>query len=62
MRRGITGEVVDGRDVEAVATTISDILADPARAAAMGAAGREWVVENWQWQSMAGRLATLLQG
>ena len=62
VRRGITGEVVDGRDVEAVATTISDILADPARAAAMGAAGREWVVENWQWQSMAGRLATLLQG
>ncbi len=60
VRRGETGVVVDGRDVASVTAAIVGILGDPQRAAAMGAAGRRWVVENWQWQSMADRLATLL--
>ena len=36
------------------------LLADRTRAAAMGAAGRTWAVENWQWQMQAARLARLL--
>ena len=33
--------VVDGWDVGAIAAAVSDLLADPRRAAAMGAAGRK---------------------
>jgi phosphatidylinositol alpha-1,6-mannosyltransferase len=57
---GETGAVVDGWDVGAIAASVSDLLADPDRAAHMGAAGRRWVVDNWQWSTQAARLATLL--
>ena len=57
---GETGVVVDGWDVGAIATAVSDLLAEPRRAAAMGAAGRRWVVDNWQWRRQAERLARLL--
>ncbi|MCV7150716.1 glycosyltransferase family 4 protein [Mycolicibacterium pyrenivorans] len=57
---GETGLVVDGWDVGAVAAAVGDLLADPRRAAAMGEAGRRWVVDNWQWQRQAERLARLL--
>ncbi|AFM17939.1 glycosyltransferase [Mycolicibacterium chubuense NBB4] len=56
---GQTGTVVDGWDVGAVAAAVGDLLADPAGAAAMGAAGRQWVVDNWQWRRQAERLARL---
>ncbi|WKG01304.1 GDP-mannose-dependent alpha-(1-6)-phosphatidylinositol monomannoside mannosyltransferase [Mycolicibacterium sp. HK-90] len=59
---GQTGTVVDGTDVAAVATAVGDLLADPARAAAMGAAGRQWAVDNWQWRSQGARLTGLLSG
>ena len=61
VRQGITGEVVDGRDVVAVAARVSGLLADPRRAAAMGAAGRRWTEQSWRWDTMADRLAGLLQ-
>jgi len=57
---GETGLVVDGWDVGAIAATVSDLLADPVRAARMGAAGRRWVVDNWQWKDQAAKLAGLL--
>ncbi|ANI40630.1 glycosyltransferase family 4 protein [Mycolicibacterium vaccae] len=57
---GQTGFVVDGWDVGAIAATVGDLLADPSRAAAMGAAGRKWVLDNWQWSRQAQRLARLL--
>lgn len=62
VQEGRTGTVVDGRDVPAVATAIADLLADPARAAAMGANGRRWVTQAWNWDASAGRLAELLSG
>jgi phosphatidylinositol alpha-1,6-mannosyltransferase len=62
VRDGETGLVVDGWDVGAIAAAVGDLLADPARAAAMGAAGRQWVVENWQWRAKARRLSQLLTG
>ncbi|MCT7660204.1 glycosyltransferase family 4 protein [Mycobacterium deserti] len=60
VRDGETGVVVDGWDVGAIAASIGDLLAKPDRAARMGAAGRQWVLENWQWRSKAQRLAELL--
>ena len=62
VRDGETGLVVNGRDIAAIAAAVGDLLADPDRAAAMGAAGRRWVVENWQWRTKAERLAELLDG
>lgn len=58
---GITGLVVDGTDVAAVADQVSGLLADRERAAAMGVAGRQWTEQAWQWNTLADRLAELLQ-
>lgn len=55
-----TGLVVDGWDVGDIAAAVGDLLADPDRATRMGAAGRRWVVDNWQWTTQAARLAELL--
>ncbi|MGD9620944.1 MAG: glycosyltransferase family 4 protein [Mycolicibacterium sp.] len=57
---GETGLVVDGWDPGGIAEAVGDLLADPQRAAAMGAAGRRWVVDHWQWDRQAERLARLL--
>ena len=59
---GETGLVVDGWDVGAIAAAVGDVLADPDRAVRMGAAGRRWVVDNWQWRHKAQRLGELLSG
>ncbi|MCW2654831.1 MAG: GDP-mannose-dependent alpha-(1-6)-phosphatidylinositol monomannoside mannosyltransferase [Mycobacterium sp.] len=56
---GDTGHVVDGRSLAEIAEAVTRILLDPDVAAAMGAAGRRWVTENWCWQTHAARLATL---
>ncbi len=61
VRDGITGLVVDGRDVAAVAQQVGGLLADPQRAARMGTAGRRWTEQVWQWATVADRLAELLQ-
>lgn len=56
-----TGLVVDGRAVEQIADAVVSLLADPDRAAAMGAAGRRWAIDHWGWDRLAGRMAELLQ-
>ncbi|MCV7385209.1 glycosyltransferase family 4 protein [Mycolicibacter longobardus] len=56
-----TGRVVDGRAVDQIADAVSELLADPDRAAAMGAAGREWVTGHWRWDTLADRMAALLR-
>ncbi|HST49538.1 glycosyltransferase family 4 protein [Jatrophihabitans sp.] len=61
VRDGITGLVVDGRDVAGVAHQVGGLLADPERAGRMGSAGRRWTEQAWQWGTMADRLAELLQ-
>jgi phosphatidylinositol alpha-1,6-mannosyltransferase len=53
--------VVDGRSVQQVADAVSELLGDPDRAAAMGAAGREWVTTQWRWDALAGRLSDLIR-
>lgn len=62
VRDGETGVVVDGTDVAAIAAAVSGVLADPDAAAAMGAAGRQWAVQNWQWSAQGARLQRLLSG
>jgi phosphatidylinositol alpha-1,6-mannosyltransferase len=57
-----TGMVVDGRSVDQIADAVSGLLADPDRAARMGAAGRDWVTAHWRWDDLAGRLADLIRG
>lgn len=60
VRDNETGLVVDGRSVSDVADAVTQLLGDPDRAAAMGAAGREWVTSQWRWDTLATRLAGLL--
>lgn len=59
---GRTGHVVDGASVRDVADRVAGLLADPSRAASMGAAGRTWVREQWRWDVLAARLRALLVG
>ena len=59
---GETGHVVNGRDVAAIAAAVGGLLADPDAAAAMGARGRDWVLANWRWDSLAARMGELLAG
>jgi phosphatidylinositol alpha-1,6-mannosyltransferase len=60
VRDGETGHVVDGIDVAAVAHSIVALFRDPARAKAMGAAGREWVEQDWTWDAAVQRLGAML--
>jgi phosphatidyl-myo-inositol dimannoside synthase len=57
-----TGIVVDGTSVRQIADTVGELLADPERAAEMGAAGREWVTAQWRSDDLAGRLSDLIRG
>lgn len=61
VRPGITGEVVDGRDVTAVASELIRLLTDRHRARTLGAAGRDWVETSWDWDARSERLAELLR-
>jgi phosphatidylinositol alpha-1,6-mannosyltransferase len=60
VQEGVTGHVVDPRSPAAVAGVLSGLLDDPARARAMGAAGRRWVEERWSWTSIAATFDELL--
>ena len=62
VREGETGYVVDGRDVQAIASRLTDLLTDRAKAKRMGAAGRAWVEREWRWETQAARMASLLNG
>ncbi len=60
VQQGHTGLVVDGRDVAAVADATASLLLDRERARQWGANGRAWVSRQWNWDTSAQRLATLL--
>ncbi len=62
VRHNQTGVVVDGRSVQQITDAVSELLADPDRAAAMGAAGREWATAQWRWDDLAARLSGLISG
>lgn len=60
VRHGETGLVVDGGDLDAIASGIGELLRDPVRARVMGEAGAAWVHGALTWDHMAARLRTLL--
>ncbi|CAN5789302.1 hypothetical protein BH24ACT3_BH24ACT3_10380 [soil metagenome] len=55
---GRTGVLIDGRDPGAYAAAVCTILADPAGAAAMGAAAAERA-RRYTWSTTAARLRRL---
>jgi phosphatidylinositol alpha-1,6-mannosyltransferase len=62
VQEGVTGHVVDPRSPADVARVLTGLLDDPARAAAMGAAGRRWVEQRWSWSTIAAIFGELLDG
>jgi phosphatidyl-myo-inositol dimannoside synthase len=59
---GETGYVVDGTSPAEVAARVSQLLLEQELAARMGRRGRAWVQQDWQWDDLAARLRTLLEG
>jgi phosphatidylinositol alpha-1,6-mannosyltransferase len=58
---GETGRLVDGRSVDGISSTVSDLLLDRKRAVEMGRRGRAWVDSVWSWQSTVGALQGMLK-
>jgi len=59
---GESGYVVPGRDLGALVSRLTELLADPAAAAAMGEKGQAWVHREWRWDLVAARLERILAG
>jgi phosphatidylinositol alpha-1,6-mannosyltransferase len=59
---GESGYVVPGRDLDALVSRLTALLADPAAAAAMGEKGQAWVHREWRWDLVAARLEHILAG
>ena len=57
---GESGYVV--RDVASTAARAVELLADPAKARAMGEKGLAWVDREWRWELAAARLNAILTG
>jgi len=60
VEEGVTGLLVGEHDVAGMATSIAALLQDPLRAAAMGMAGRQRVVENFTQERMHDRLRAIM--
>jgi phosphatidylinositol alpha-1,6-mannosyltransferase len=60
VREGETGYVVSGHDQPALVERLVTVLSDQALARRLGEAGRAWVEAEWQWDTQAARLTTLL--
>jgi phosphatidylinositol alpha-1,6-mannosyltransferase len=57
--QGVTGLVVDGLDIAQVADCVIKLLSSDRKA--MGQAGRDFVVNNWDWSIWAKRFKDLLE-
>lgn len=55
VREGINGLLVPARSEDALANALIDLLVKPERMAAMGRAGREWILEEGSFTTMAAR-------
>ena len=56
---GETGYAVDGLKPDDVAAAVIKLLNDPDSAAAMGRRGREWIIQEWEWQHWSSRFNKL---
>jgi phosphatidylinositol alpha-1,6-mannosyltransferase len=61
MRIPETGRVVPCDTPEPLAALVADLLADPEGLARMGAAGRQWVVEFFDWSALSRRALDLFE-
>jgi len=59
---GVTGELLPPGEVEAWRGAIAQLLQQPDRMRALGAAGRERVVAEFTWAANAAKLERLLEG
>ena len=57
---GETGFVVNGNDRAAISARIIELLSDSEKSAAMGARGREWVNQEWNWKIWSERFNQVL--
>ena len=57
-----TGLLVDGTKSDQIADAICELLANPERAKQMGAAGRDWVINNWQLSRWSEKFNKVLIG
>jgi alpha-maltose-1-phosphate synthase len=53
---GVSGLLVEPRDVDALYVALRALVADPARARAMGEIGRRTVLERFTWDAVADRM------
>ncbi|WP_322778056.1 glycogen synthase [Frankia sp. Cas4] len=58
---GVTGLLVPPDDPAALAAAVNELLTDPARAAAMGQAGRDRAVAEFGWPAVAEKTARLYE-
>jgi phosphatidylinositol alpha-1,6-mannosyltransferase len=58
---GETGLVVDGTCKADVAAATVELLLDSKRSKAMGARGREWIIQEWRWEIWSERFTKLLK-
>ena len=58
---GETGLVVDGTRKADVAAATVELLLDSKRSKAMGARGREWIIQEWRWEIWSERFTKLLR-
>jgi starch synthase len=57
---GETGLIVPAGDIPALERALAELLADPERAARLGAAGRRRALAEFSWQATAERIETAL--
>ena len=57
---GVTGLCVDGTDVNQVASAVIEVCSNAERASHMGAAGRNWIVDQWRWDIWSKEFNALL--
>jgi phosphatidylinositol alpha-1,6-mannosyltransferase len=60
VQEGITGLCVDGTNIGQIAEAVIHICSDSKRATKMGLAGRNWVIEQWQWEIWSKQFYSLL--
>jgi phosphatidylinositol alpha-1,6-mannosyltransferase len=55
-----TGFSVDGTSPHEVAEAAVTLLQDPVLASGMGSRGRQWIIDEWQWDVWSNRFSALL--
>jgi phosphatidylinositol alpha-1,6-mannosyltransferase len=59
--QGETGFAVDGTSAHAVAQGVTTLLSDKKIAERLGARGRQWIIEEWEWDSWSKKFNQLLK-